>query len=75
MALVLSEITFIPCNTERRVLLSGPKLPAALLAGHAAPHAAGARLHHRGKHSRGLRLHPLQGHLRRADAHRPASPA
>lgn len=54
---------------------AGPKLPAALLAGHAAPHAARPRLPHSGEHRGSLWLHPLQGHLRGPDAHRPASTA
>ncbi len=57
------------------VVLSGPKLLAALLAGHAAAHAARPRLPNGGEHCGCLWLHPLQGHLWGADAHRPASTA
>lgn len=57
------------------VASAGPKLPAALLAGHAAPHAPCPRLPHGGEHRRCLWLHPVQGHLWGPDAHRPASTA
>lgn len=57
------------------MILSGPELLAALLAGHAAPHAPCPQLPHGGEHRGRLWLHPLQGHLWGADAHRPASTA
>ena len=57
------------------LLPPGPELPAALLAGHAPPHAARAGVRHRGQHRGGLRLHPLQGYLWGPHAHRPPSTA
>lgn len=64
--------SWISCRMWARL---GPKLPAPLLAGHAPPHAARPRLADGGEHRGSLWLHPVQGHLWRADAHRPAGPA
>lgn len=69
------------CNAKRHGFFffflesSGPKLLAALLAGHATPHAPCPRLPHRREHRWSLWLHTLQGHLWCADAHCPASAA
>lgn len=72
---VLNSISHIIECHGTSVVSAGPKLLAALLAGHAAPHAPCPRLPHGGEHSRCLRLHPLQGHLWGADAHCSASTA
>lgn len=64
-----------PCVTSWFFSLwvdTGSELPSALLARHAAPHAARAGLLHGGEHRRRVRLHPLQSDLGRADAHRAA---
>lgn len=74
--LYVAELLFpVILNVMVCVVLSGPKLLAALLAGHATPHAPCPRLPDGGEHSRCVWLHPVQGHLWGADAHRPASTA
>ena len=74
--LIVGDCSFILLqHVITLVMLSGPELLAALLAGHAAPHAPCPQLPHGGEHRGRLWLHPLQGHLWGADAHRPASTA